>query len=222
MSSIVETTNTEEYTHEYFINQLYNIFPEFMVLYVYVDPSNNILQSMYKNAINQHNNKLFTTAENPDSGFDLFATELEDYQSQDFPYGVYDGSVKKINFGIKCAAKLHRQPVGPYENIEQYRSVTNTGYYMYPRSSLSKTELRLANSVGIIDSGYRGNLMGVFDKLPPNERYSILATSYVSRGDRVVQICAPALQPIYVIMVDSVEQLGTTTRGQGGFGSTGR
>ena len=219
MSSIVAT---EETTNEYQINQLYNIFPEFMVLYVYVDPSNNVLQNMYTNAIKQHNQKLFANTENPDSGFDLFATTLEDFQSQDFPYGAYDGSVKKINFGVKCAAKLHRQPVGPYEDIERYRSVTNTGYYMYPRSSLSKTELRLANSVGIIDAGYRGNLMGVFDKLPPNERYSILATSYVATGDRVVQICAPALQPIYVIMVDSLEQLGTSARGQGGFGSTGR
>ena len=34
----------------------------------------------------------------------------------------------------------------------------NIGYYLYPRSSISKTPLILANSVGIIDSGYRGNI----------------------------------------------------------------
>ena len=52
----------------------------------------------------------------------------------------------------------------------------NTGYYMYPRSSLSKTKLRLANSVGIIDSGYRGNLIGMFDliNMKVNETYIVL------------------------------------------------
>ena len=38
---------------------------------------------------------------------------------------------------------------------------------MYPRSSIYKTPLRLANNTGIIDSGYRGNLMGAFDNISP-------------------------------------------------------
>ena len=90
----------------------------------------------------------------------------------------------------------------------------NTGFYMYPRSSLSKTPLRLANSVGIIDAGYRGHLIGVFD-----------ATKNVGvcEYDRLVQICAPGLIPIYVEVVDSEDMLGEMTRrGDGGFGSTGR
>ena len=90
---------------------------------------------------------------------------------------------------------------------------TPTGYYAYPRSSVSKTPLRLANSVGIIDSGYRGNLMGAFDcHLPAGEKYT------ANSGVRLVQICAPDLMPFLVKVVDKLDD---TTRGAGGFGSTG-
>ena len=39
----------------------------------------------------------------------------------------------------------------------------STGFYLHPRSSISKTKLRLANSTGIIDAGYRGHIMAMFD-----------------------------------------------------------
>ena len=113
------------------------------------------------------------------------------------------------------------------QNQDQYQdqdkrifTKTNTGYYMYPRSSISKTPLRLANSVGIIDSGYRGHLMGMFDCLPlaqAGESYTI------QPFDRLLQICSPDLGPIYVLLVDFENELGgNTERGIGGFGSTGR
>jgi dUTP pyrophosphatase len=96
---------------------------------------------------------------------------------------------------------------------------------MYPRSSLSKTPLRLANSTGIIDSGYRGNLMAMFDviNLPDNLSDSREADYFGRKLDRYVQICAPGLVPIIVEIVNSIEDLGNETiRGGGGFGSTGR
>jgi len=87
-----------------------------------------------------------------------------------------------------------------------------TGYYLYPRSSLSKTSLRLANSVGIIDSGYRGDIIGMFD---------CVHSDYVVKSlDRLVQICAPSLVPIFVEMMTSADELTVTTRGRGCFGST--
>ena len=88
---------------------------------------------------------------------------------------------------------------------------------MYPRSSLSKRKLRLANSVGIIDSGYRGNLMGMFDIVNSKEDFEV-----VNKFERLVQICSPNLQPIIVEIVDDIKELGETTRGEGGFGSTGK
>ena len=86
---------------------------------------------------------------------------------------------------------------------------------MYPRSSISKSNLRLANNVGIIDAGYRGHLIGMFDL-----KYSDSIT--INKFDRYLQICAPNLIPIVVEIVNSREELGEDTdRGNGGFGSTG-
>ena len=87
---------------------------------------------------------------------------------------------------------------------------------MYPRSSISKSPLRLANNVGIIDAGYRGHLIGMFD-LPSGN------TEHIKKFDRYLQICAPGLVPIIVEVVNQKEDLGEETeRGDGGFGSTGR
>ena len=89
---------------------------------------------------------------------------------------------------------------------------------MYPRSSLSKRKLRLPNSVGVIDAGYRGNLIGMFDIVNSDEEYET-----VNKFDRLVQICSPNLQPIVVEIVDEINELGEIThRGEGGFGSTGK
>jgi dUTP pyrophosphatase len=87
------------------------------------------------------------------------------------------------------------------------------GYYMYARSSISKTPLMLANHVGIIDSGYRGVLMAAFRNLD-------LLQYNIQSNTRLVQITNPSLSPIFVELVDESE-LSTTARGSGGFGSTG-
>jgi dUTP pyrophosphatase len=86
------------------------------------------------------------------------------------------------------------------------------GYYLFPRSSIVKTPLRLANSVGIIDNGYRGHLIAVMDNRSD-------APYTVARGTRLVQICHPSLMPIRVEVCAEVS--ASTERGTGGFGSTG-
>jgi dUTP pyrophosphatase len=85
------------------------------------------------------------------------------------------------------------------------------GYYLYPRSSLSKTPLRLANSVGIIDAGYRGTLKAAVDNTSD-------ADFTIRRGDRLFQICLPTLEPFAVLFAPVPRD---TERGEGGFGSTG-
>ncbi len=85
------------------------------------------------------------------------------------------------------------------------------GYYLYPRSSISKTPLRLANSVGIIDNGYRGSIMAKVDNRG-TEPYT------VKRGERLFQLCHPSLLPLTVHLVEHVNM--ETERGAGGFGST--
>ena len=85
-------------------------------------------------------------------------------------------------------------------------------YYLYRRSSIIKTPLRLANSVGIIDSGYRGDIIACVDNIK-NVPYTI------EQGTRLFQICGPTLEPIEFKLVTD---LSDTQRGEGGFGSTGQ
>ncbi len=79
---------------------------------------------------------------------------------------------------------------------------------VFPRSSVSKTGLSLRNSVGVIDSGYRGPIMLKFS----GETGSYLA------GDRIGQIM---ILPYPEIEYVEVSQLSDSDRGSGGFGSTG-
>lgn len=82
---------------------------------------------------------------------------------------------------------------------------------LFPRSSVSKTTLNLANSVGVIDSGYRGSIMLKFRYLEEGDVYDV--------GDRVGQLL---ILPYPAIEFEEVEELSSTERGEGGFGSTGR
>ena len=79
---------------------------------------------------------------------------------------------------------------------------------LFPRSSVYKTEQRLANSVGVIDSGYRGEIMMKFSR--SINQYKI--------GDRIGQII---IMPYPQIQFEEVKELSETIRGTGGFGSTG-
>lgn len=157
-----------------------------MHLKIYIADDN--LRQTYTNYISTVFNNVYS--EYPDAGFDLFIPQNTTIDS---------GETKKIDLGIKCAAFINNKP---------------QSFYMYPRSSICKTKLRLANSVGIIDSGYRGNLAGVFDNISNNEYQ-------VEQGTRLLQICSPNLTPIKVEIVGSEAVLGSTERGAAGFGSTG-
>ena len=101
------------------------------------------------------------------------------------------------------------------------------GFYLYPRSSISKTRMRLANSVGIIDAGYRGDLIAAVDTIGlfgSNDIWHVWkeTLSPIKKYDRYFQVCAPDLSPFLVHIVPTESELGTlTTRGTGGFGSTG-
>ena len=84
------------------------------------------------------------------------------------------------------------------------------GYMLVPRSSISKTPLRLANSIGIIDKSYRGKVMAKVDNISNKE-------FVLERGKSYFQIIAfNGLLPKYTI----VDEINDTNRGSGGFGST--
>jgi dUTP pyrophosphatase len=86
-------------------------------------------------------------------------------------------------------------------------------YWMLPRSSISKTGLMMLNSVGIIDKTYRGELMAFLWN-------TTSAPVVIEAGNRLVQIVAGDMSDMIQITV--MDSLPTSSRGEGGFGSTGR
>jgi dUTP pyrophosphatase len=124
---------------------------------------------------------------NEDSGFDVFNPEK-----------INMDKTTKVNFKIKCAM------------MDENRN--SLPYYLYLRSSMSKTNIRLANSVGIIDKGYRGDICAYFD---------VLGKDTLKLYQRPIQLCANDLSFFNVVLVDDFESFAHTLRGEQGFGSTG-
>jgi dUTP pyrophosphatase len=127
-------------------------------------------------------------AKSGDAGMDLVATTI---------IGETLGS---ITYGLGIALEIPEGFVG----------------LVFPRSSIRKTNLQLSNSVGVIDSGYRGELQATFNKIQgidnvERENYKV--------GDRVCQIIIIPHPPIEF---NEVNELSNTERGEGGFGSTGK
>jgi len=142
---------------------------------------NDNIFNYYSSFINHHNG---------DSGIDLITID-------DIIPGIEPFSVETIDFQIQC---------------EMIDLETNnfTSYYLVPRSSISKTNLIMTNSIGIIDAGYRGNIMA-------KVRNMSLNTENIKKNTCLFQIISPDLKPIKVNIVD---ELSITTRDDGGFGST--
>ena len=176
----------------------------------------NELKNIYMKKAENHNNNLVKNIF-IDAGFDI-VTPLQK-EGEDHIQCFRSELPNKIDFKIKCAAEMIKFGCGNNQIIKYYY----TGFYLDPRSSISKTKLRLANSRGIIDAGYRGNLIGMFDVVNIDDKKKAFpdADYYIKKYDCLVQICAPDLVPIYVEIVDTLEDLGMDTeRGEGGFGST--
>jgi dUTP pyrophosphatase len=139
-----------------------------------------------------------TYAKDGDAGMDVIATSI----ISDTP--------TQITYGLGIALEIPNGFVG----------------LVFPRSSIRKTGLQLSNSVGVIDSGYRGELQATFNKLFGGEGMydemkvnQMQPNDYYKVGDRVAQIMIIPFPPIEF---EQVTQLSETERGDGGFGSTGK
>lgn len=113
--------------------------------------------------------------------------------------------------GDHTALKIHQKASAALfdTRLKQFRA-----YWMLPRSSISKTPLRLANAVGLIDAGYRGPLLAAVDNISDS-------CWHVEMGTRLFQLSAPDLLPFDDIQIVDEIPGGETLRGSGGFGSTG-
>lgn len=127
-----------------------------------------------------------TKADSGCAGFDLTATQISDY------------NVNYIEYDTGIALELPPNHVG----------------LLFPRSSISKTSLSLANSVGVVDSSYRGSIKFRF-----KDHNNYNGIQQYSIGDRIGQLVI--IQYPEIILQES-DELSVTSRGDGGFGSTGR
>ena len=138
-----------------------------------------------------------TYAKEGDAGMDLVATSMK-----------FDGT--QITYGTGLAIEIPEGFVG----------------LVFPRSSIRKTDLSLSNSVGVIDSGYRGELQATFNKVFGGDRFydetkntEDTSNNFYKVGDRIAQIM---IIPHPQIEFYEVEELSDSERGEGGFGSTGK
>jgi dUTP pyrophosphatase len=129
-----------------------------------------------------------TYAKDGDAGMDMIATK------------VIGENLGSITYGTDIAIEIPKGFVG----------------LIFPRSSIRKTNLQLSNSVGVVDSGYRGEIQATFNKIQGID--NIERDSY-KVGDRICQIMIIPYPPIEFKEVD---ELTNTERGEGGFGSTGK
>ena len=117
---------------------------DFVTLRIYVSQDNENLRNFYRHRIDDHNQKLFND-KYADSGFDL---GLPHDFLVDKPIGF------KVPLAVHCS--MYKEDGTPQ------------GFSLLPRSSIVKTPLRLSNSVGVIDRGYRGQVTAVVDNLKYN------------------------------------------------------
>jgi dUTP pyrophosphatase len=175
-------------------------------LKIYVNKENTELVELYKNHIESHNQSMRTNPF-PNSGFDIF-----------FP----DERLFEVEVQSTMVSMEIKTEMVYYDTINNYAEPS--AFYIFPRSSMSKTPLMLANHTGIIDCGYRGWIIGAFRWLNTNPlQVTDVSNEYaVEKHTRLLQICHPSLCPITVELVDDEAQLSTTIRGDGAFGSTGK
>ena len=135
-----------------------------------------------------------------DSGLDLFVKE---------DLVIHPGETVLVDTGVRAQCKQFTWCIWKWLRGEFY---VYHSYWLVPRSSISKTPLVCHNSLGLVDSGYRGPI-----------KIALRNTSYesfeIKAGERYAQLVNGDLSAVHFKLVD---QLQDTTRGSGGFGSTGK
>ncbi len=173
---------------------------------------------------------------------------INNNQPQPLPLHAGVDGARGLNLGVRCCMRVESPttvavattPTATTPHTVSISTTTNIpasfasdpptkpcGFYLYPRSSISKTRMRLANSVGIIDAGYRGDLIAAIDTIGIFGSTDIWhiwneTLAPVKTYDRYFQVCEPDLSPFLVHLVETEQDLSPPTeRGSGGFGSTG-
>jgi len=124
-------------------------------------------------------------AKQDDAGYDLTAISKNEINQKEFGY---------IEYGFGLALEIEPGYVG----------------LIFPRSSISRTDLILSNAVGVVDPGYRGEVTARFKWVPRTKTYEI--------GDRIAQLIIIKTEELEIEVTDN---LSDSDRGSGGYGSSG-
>ena len=154
-------------------------------------PVSNTCKDMYMNYLGGAEKSY---PDNTNAGFDLLTSENTQYNNS--------GEIRLVKLGVKAI-------------MVNIFTGQNVHFWLAPRSSIWKNGVTLANSMGVIDRSYRGELMAACKNETGNINHSIL------EGVRLVQILAPDMGHITKVMICDESVLDETVRGEGGFGSTG-
>jgi dUTP pyrophosphatase len=142
---------------------------------------------------------------NENAGFDLFVAKDTEVRSGDV--------ATLLDLGVKARMTKHWWSC-QYGSPVECKDTCH--FWLAPRSSIWKSGVRMANSLGVIDRSYRGTLMAAVLPNTSEKPVSIQA------GVRVAQILAPDMGWIRYVHIKNLTELDETSRGEGGFGSTGR
>lgn len=175
------------------------------VLHLFVDNdeengSYSELVRKYENKVAEHN-MMIEQNKYPDSGFDLFVPPESS--------GVVPAhGRKKVDYKVIAMMREHDKTLP---------------FYVYARSSISKTPLQMCNNVGIIDCGYRGHLMSYFANhcTQLDGQAEEFSPYNIEPFTRLTQVCHPCLKPFFVVLHKTRDYFDETQRSAGGFGSTG-
>ena len=150
--------------------------------------------------------KEFVVLSNGNAGYDIFVTE-------DIILEPNKESYIEIKSGIQCEMVVENVTLTFKDNVLSTKTyLNNVSYLLLPRSSISKYNIVMCNSIGLIDSSYRGEILARiynFNNKPIEFK----------KGDRLFQIVAPNLS---CFAVEIVNKLSLTERDTNAFGSTGK
>ena len=156
------------------------------------------------------------------TGFDVIVTSDAEIIGETYDNGAY----KRVDYiqyktNLKLAVQKERQYSGFGHSDIDYDVLA------FPRSSVSKYNLVLANCIGLIDADYRGEVLLRFKYIWQPEDYKIRTDNLIEgtvnplklyyKGDKICQLKVTKVENVEFILVN---ELDSTNRGEGGFGST--
>lgn len=165
-------------------------------LTLFIEPINDEFAVLYRDAADSYNS---TPLAERNSGFDLYC----DKSSITFCYGS-SIDTELMNY---CVLVGQGCRVAAFDESGRRRA-----FWLAPRSSISGTPFTLANSIGLIDAGYRGVIKAAIRKP---------SGAHIEHSVRLTQLAAPDLLPWAEVRVVDRLPDSETARGEGGFGSTG-